>query len=554
MRHADPNAVPSTCRGLRATRPLDVKGPWLAVFATSVLVLAGLGLRLYGTSWGNPHSYHYDEPFVVKPALRMVADGDWNPRFFRYPSALIYAEAAVVSYEHDRHGMDLLAPEGIAYGPSELGPWVWPAIVGGRRLVAAFGAATIAAAGWLGYALGGPAAAIVVAALVAGLPLHVEHSHYLTTDVPATALAVLALALVTAFGKYRSGAFGAGLLLGAAVATKYTVALTSPLVLAIAAMEGRPGGWRGPLLVAVASLLGFVALCPYAVLDAQTFLAELAIVRDHYRGGHLGSEGDANWLWYLARLRSDGMGIVGMVLLAAGGLSAMLPDPDLRAADGAHRPQSLIRRNHRIALSILLLALAWFAWLGSVKVRFERNLLPAVVLFCIPAGYGLASTYRTLRQRRPLVGSVFSLVLAGALLVPAIASYRLSARMTADDTRSQALSWIEANVPHGAGLVREEYTPRPDPTRYRVDYLQSLGDRPIDWYRSRGFDYAIASSLMYNRILRDRRPSSIAAADVYRWILSHPELVSFSSAGERTGPVITVFDLREPDASEPTEP
>ena len=165
-------------------------------------MLAALGcaltLRLVGTDWGEPYGYHYDEPAIVAPALRIVESGDPNPHFFRYPSALIYVESVVVWLQHRLAGMDLARASGAAYGPADLGPWTWPALLGGRRVVAVLGTAAVGAGAWLAASCGGTAAAVLAAWMLAVLPLHVEHSHYLTTDVPATTLVLLSLALAAA--------------------------------------------------------------------------------------------------------------------------------------------------------------------------------------------------------------------------------------------------------------------------------------------------------------------------------------------------------------------
>jgi hypothetical protein len=108
-------------------------------FALGTIAVAALALRLAGTQWGKPYAYHFDEPFIVKPALRIADSGDLNPHFFRYPSLLIYVEAAIARANHVLGAMPLDVPRGAAYGPSDLGTWTWPALAGGRHAVAALG-------------------------------------------------------------------------------------------------------------------------------------------------------------------------------------------------------------------------------------------------------------------------------------------------------------------------------------------------------------------------------------------------------------------------------
>src|SRR5262245_43496585 len=101
-----------------------------AVFSSAVgaIAVCALALRLVGAEWGKPYAYHFDEPFILKPALHIVDTGDLDPHFFRYPSLMIYIEAAIAAGNHAIAGMPLAVPEGPEYGPSDLGTWTWPAL------------------------------------------------------------------------------------------------------------------------------------------------------------------------------------------------------------------------------------------------------------------------------------------------------------------------------------------------------------------------------------------------------------------------------------------
>jgi 4-amino-4-deoxy-L-arabinose transferase-like glycosyltransferase len=291
------------------------------VLAVGAVAIAALTLRLVGTEWGKPYAYHFDEPFILKPALRIVDEGDLNPHFFRYPSLMIYVEAAIAAGNHVFGDMPLAVPEGAAYGPSDLGTWTWPALAGGRHTVAVLGTVAVVLGAVVAYATGGAVAALLAAVLLAVLPLHVEHSHYLTTDVPAATLLLAAFAVLARASSPLRAAAWAGAAAGLAIATKYTMAAALPALVLLCVLSAR--GSFGSNLACIAALLAacvaaFVAACPYAVLDTHTFLAEINVVREHYGGGHLGAEGAANWRWYLARLRTDGLGDAGLAVFAVG--------------------------------------------------------------------------------------------------------------------------------------------------------------------------------------------------------------------------------------------
>ena len=497
----------------------------------AVLVLVAAALRCYGTDWGAPYGYHFDEPFVLKPALRMVERGDPNPHFFRYPSALIYTEAAIALAYHRLCGMDLTVPTGPAYGPSDLGPWSWPALLAGRRFVAAIGALTVAAGALLAWRVGGPTASLATAALLAVLPLHAEHSHYLTTDVPAAGLALLSLALAAGPAS-RSSALAAGAALGAAVATKYTAgaALPATLLLVAASGERRPLNVVWTLTAAVGT---FFVLCPYAALDWRVFLADINIVREHYASGHLGSEGSANWGWYLERLTESGLGAGGLIAVGTGMLVAL--------AAAARDWVDGYRRSALAIVVIGLTALCWFAWLGTVRVRFERNLIPAAVLAVVTAGCGAGRLIDWARRRGTAAFVPAVLVFALVWAAPARMAVRAAARFGKPDTRQRAANWIADNIPPGAKIVREEYGPRPDPTRYQVEYIWSVAFRDPSWYRRNGIDAVVVSSLVYRRFLLDPEQRYPRITERYRRIFAWPRRVRIAPGPGELGPILSIY-------------
>ena len=124
------------------------------------------------------------------------------------------------------------------------------------------------------------------------MPLHAQHSHWLTVDVPATFWATLSLLwsarLATGDPKPLRAALLAGLFAGLAAATKYNLSLmVLPLLVAsvgrtnwIAPSPTAPpelgaGGRSSPVPLfwgAGGALLAFLLTCPGVLLDSHTFL------------------------------------------------------------------------------------------------------------------------------------------------------------------------------------------------------------------------------------------------------------------------------------------
>ena len=523
-------------------------GFWAKLATVTAL---GFALRLLGTDWGEPYAYHFDEPFVLKPALRMVENGDPNPHFFRYPSLLIYLESIVVAANNVLGDMPLEVPNDPSYGPQDLYPETWPALYGGRHLVAAFGALGIFAVALVARATGGATAGIFAAFALAAFPLHVEHSHYLTTDVPAATFLTFALAaLLTGPGGF--GTLLAGVAAGLAMSTKYTAGAVLVLLVPIIAAEtrARPRILFSQIgLMSLAMFGAFVATTPYALLDTHAFLSDVGIVKAHYTGGHLGAEGAANWSWYLARLYQQGLGGAGLVLLVGGGLLAAWDA--VRGSARAHDHRSAVSHRPFVALTLFAAAVLWFCWLGSVRVRFERNLLPAVVLACASAGHGWAVLLDRVRAWKPIAAKILGVLLLAAVVAPATLTTRIITGLRSADTRTLAVQWIEKNLPPGSSIVREEYTPQPDGRRYRVRYVWSLAVQNASDYARNGVEYLIASQGIYGRILNDPEPQMRAMAERYQRMFLFRRVASFAPGQNVSGPAIDVFEV--PHAADDTD-
>ena len=190
---------PPAFKGLSWTWRISYATIGMAV-VVGVVVLVALALRFVGLGWGRPFVYHPDEWVVANPAMDMVRTGSWDPRLFLYPSGLIYVERFIVLFLHSFNPSVSLVTfpsggyAGLPWGDgSSALPSQFPYFYAGRAFVAVVGALmavpTFLAAKSVSNVAGGLAAAVAIAVA----PLAVVHSHYLTTDVPTAALAVVTL-------------------------------------------------------------------------------------------------------------------------------------------------------------------------------------------------------------------------------------------------------------------------------------------------------------------------------------------------------------------------
>src|SRR6188768_3197469 len=158
-----------------------------------VIFLLALALRIYGLRYGLPAVYNPDEVAIMSRALAF-GKWDFNPHNFLYPSFYFYA---LFAWEGLTAALAVAVRSVASFGAFQREFFVDPTrvFVAGRLLTALLGAATVAATGLLGArmtSLGGRAAGVFAALLLAVAPLHVLNSHYVKHDVPVTCLIVLA--------------------------------------------------------------------------------------------------------------------------------------------------------------------------------------------------------------------------------------------------------------------------------------------------------------------------------------------------------------------------
>lgn len=427
--------------------------------ALLVVVALAAWLRLRAIAFGLPYPFAaVDEHLVTDHALAFTA-GDWNPRYFAYPSFVFALHAVAYLFAGWLGPWESLAAMRAAF-------WVDPAplLLVSRALTVAVALFTVWAAARLAAELaracGGRAArrlaGVVGALAVATSALHASNSRWSTVDLPMVAAATLGLAL--ALRHLRRGgagtAAGAAVAVGLAAGSKYYGALFALAVgVVVAARAGREGGARRAarrLLVAATWTIGaFLATSPYVVLDASTFADDFGRLSDHMEGGHFGHDPTRSGAAvYGGHLLGRFVGWWLSLPALAGALLAL----------ARRRP-----RDGRIAAAALLLpAVVHFALIAQFRsqpVDYLLGLLPALSA-C--AALAIAAVAELVARRTSLHAG-----LGAALLL--VAPFTLGARHAWDegswlarrDSRVAAREWIEANVAPGALLAADTWLELP---------------------------------------------------------------------------------------------
>lgn len=405
----------------------------------AILTIAA-ALRLWRLGQGLPD--FVEEALPLRHALEMggwQANPDLNPRFFSYPSLVIYLQLLLV-----RGQIVLGTLTGALASPADF--WTLFQADPTRPVMLARGLGVLAdlAAAAGAWRLAGrlrPGAGPVAALAVAASAVMIRTSRLVQVDPFLAAGVVWAVERLVAWqqtgGRGRLAA--AVVLIGLAAGAKYQGALlVAPLAWALWSRDGARGLRRWPLL-ALASLAVFVVTTPYAVLDLDAFRAGLGFERAHMAAGHLGSR-DQTGLGFAALALARDLGPVA--LLGVLGLAW----PWLRRRAGLD-PRVVTT----VALAWLVLATA----VATARMEAERYLVPLIPLLATAAALPLADLgSRFARRWAPAA-------LAAVALAPLVFQGLGVAAAGHDHTQLQARRWVEANLdPARSVVVLEPYTAR----------------------------------------------------------------------------------------------
>ncbi|NLB54590.1 MAG: phospholipid carrier-dependent glycosyltransferase [Lentisphaerae bacterium] len=254
-----------------------------------LIVMLGFWVRFWGISWGLPDrpDIHPDEhDYVIKHALS-INRHHLDPDFLNYPSFLCYSVAAlhkVLKYsDPDR-------PD-------------WKANESGRIIVAVFGTLSILVIFLIARNLNGKVhSALLSAAFMALLPLHVWESHVAVTDVFMTFWILLTLLFSLKLLKQPTiqMAILTGICLGLATGAKYTAAITSIAIILTIALTKTDWLNKIKLLVIAGStsLFACFLVTPFSFIRFTDTLKALAYEHAHTHGHHLGFSVPANGFQY----------------------------------------------------------------------------------------------------------------------------------------------------------------------------------------------------------------------------------------------------------------
>ena len=451
-----------------------------ALIAPALILLLALALRLYGIDWDQGGLFHPDErailfrvndlswpPLSDLGVLLDVDESPLNPRWFPYGSLPIYAGMAAESLLSPFVSLDFHDLRFLGRGLSTL------ADVG-----------TVLMVFLLGCRLYGRRAGLLAALLAAIAVIHVQMSHFYTSDTFLTFFIVTAMYFMARRaqeGKLRNSLL-AGVFIGLALASKISVApLLLALVLAHAlhvfsssrdelalAKPRRPvlaSATHHMLLAGATALLVFFLATPYAFLDwsrpdpcpvpysALSFLdrnyyacdvgGEYAMARGISGRPYTQQYIDTTPYWYhVQQLALFGLG------------------PPLGIASWASILFTIglaVVRRSKADLLLLAWVVPYFMLTGFVQVKFMRYMLPLTPFLLIMASqmFLWAREWAASHSRERDIAARWAI----GIVVGATGFYALSYSATYAETHTanRAAGWIKENVSPGSVILMEHW-------------------------------------------------------------------------------------------------
>ncbi|HEY2570230.1 MAG TPA: glycosyltransferase family 39 protein [Solirubrobacteraceae bacterium] len=531
-----------------ATSPEDFRRRLWAWGGLAVVLVGGLGLRLWGIRQGLPYAYNADEADHFVPHAVAMFGHSLNPGYFANPPAYTYVLHYLFAVAY---GETAGVRHAIAVHPTDVYTLA--------RVVAAL-LGTLAL--WLLYATGarlfGRGVGLLAAAIEAVSFLPVFYAHLALNDVPT--LAPLTLSLLGSAGVLRKGRARdyllAGIGLGFACATKYTAGIVLlPLAAATAAsyLQAQSDAGRralgGIALAGVAALVAFLIANPYAILDYSDFHSELVhqSTLSAEAQGKLGAPHDGGIAYYLWTL-TWGLGWA----------------PALAALGGA---LSVWRRERALGWLLVPAPLFYLAFMGLQGRYFGRWLLPIFPILCLLGALFALELVNAIARRRPHLRAVAATLLVAALLAQGLVYSIHSGRVLARaDTRDLTRAWMLAHIPAGAEIVVEPVAPNGWGTRWnkypsRVsrisatgsleptatatvgieDYERTLAPALIGYYRAHGYCWVVSGSTESGRAFAD--PGAVPLAISYYRALARAAEVVYRASPYASGQGPVAFDF-----------
>lgn len=325
---------------------------WVLLFFYSVFIFC---LRFFYIRWGLPnnlhnYSYHPDEFLTAIPAYKMIANGDWNPHIFNYPSLYYYLTSFIETIAL-----------GLGVKPTLTNIYLFPRIV-----TVLLSIASLPAIYWAAKQYFDKNKASWAFILLIFTPIIVIHSRFATVDVPSMFFVIISIGFA---GKaYKEGKLKlfilAGVFAGLAAGTRYQAGFVILSTIAAGLMLNQTtikDKLLKILLAVLATIIVFIISTPGVILDYQHFITAIQYEMNHAKIGHgLVFAGTGNGLLYI--LTNNLRFALGWVIYLSFAIALYIS----------------YRKKERQVLVLLAFIIPYIILISFSQVRFVRYLIPII--------------------------------------------------------------------------------------------------------------------------------------------------------------------------------
>lgn len=410
----------------------------LTLILLFIILSAALTIRLLGIDFGLPYVFYPDETVIVNHAIAF-STGDLNPHYFIYPSLYMYVMFVI-------YGLTYVVGwlTGIFASTADFAQLFFNDVtlfyLPGRLISALCGVASVAMVYFLGRRAYNVRVGLISASFLAFSVLHVEHSHFLKTHVPAGLLVIIGLYMAVSIynGKdnLRRYIF-CGAIAGLAASTIYHAGFVL-VSMVVAYMLRRHDSLTDDdkmpkiIIMVIACFVVFVLGTPFALLDWSSFIRDLtASGAASFKGGFW----ERGTFYPFTSLLTTMGSPLGFVSLLGMGYAIL-----------RHRPVDLILLSQPLFVAGFLMLFA---------VKQPHHMLIAFPALSILGALFVADIIAFLIRPRILQAGILILVTILLLINPAIISFQSSYRLTLPDTRDLSKNWIEVNISPGSKIVMD---------------------------------------------------------------------------------------------------
>ncbi len=416
------------------------------LFILALIILFAALLRVPAARFAAPYSYYWDESSYLNASHRMLSHQSLKYSWFNVPPFYLFQQAPVNLAHYwwaiSANKLQTLIQVEIKTDAIDRNITPSSLLVFCRLYTVFLSLCTV----FLVYRIGARAmsrdAGLIGALLLAVSPGFIEHSLFVTLDLPLAFMAALTVyaSLTMSDNPTRKACGLTSALAGLTAATKYNGAMIWLLPLAI---HIKHYGWLGinsRLLVILSTIfIAFSLGCPWWN-ELDHFIRQVSVELQHYGSDIEYLTGPSMYGWaFVQSWMLGGFGAAPM-LASIGGLCLF------------------IQSRNRYRTAVLTFPIAYFAMLAIQQSDFVRNAVAMLPFWALFAGYSIAqlskrlAAYTQLSQKGVLASTVvlFCLqpIIQGGLL-----SWNLS-HLT--DTRTQVINWLNTNTPKGGVVLIDE--------------------------------------------------------------------------------------------------